>query len=41
MQTDDGAEIIPHELDRYHERVRSSYEIITDITLPTQTMGSL
>jgi hypothetical protein len=22
-----GAEIIPHELDRYHERVRSGYEI--------------
>jgi hypothetical protein len=22
-----GAEIIPHQLDRYHERVRSGYEI--------------
>jgi hypothetical protein len=28
IQGSEGAEIIPHELERYHERVRSRYEII-------------
>jgi hypothetical protein len=27
-ENSEGAEIIPHELERYHERVRSRYEII-------------
>ena len=28
IEGSEGAEIIPHELERYHERVRSRYEII-------------
>ena len=38
LEGNEGAEIIPHELDRYHERVRSRYEIIRNH--PQQTVST-